>query len=734
MKYLRVTIVIISLFTVGFADVLLNGTWLFNIGDDSSWASIEFNDSAWYPITVPAAWENQGFANYDGIAWYRHKFKININKLAGDSLFLYLGKTNDAILPFINGMALCPSPRAFDSTKTVFYKFPKNILLANNILAIQFNNHDGPGGILSGPVKISTTAPLPKSEKHDYSPKQSWSRLPFSNGLVVATYDTKIREFSGFSPHIYSQISARESVPIIASSARTILFKNRREIDLTNLQTKSAGYIEGTGIVHHSMAGKDFILDQYAFAPFTLDKPFWIFYAVLSGNSLENYSLNFVINDVDPSLSVGKWSFQEGNRKWLLVVCSYDEIAPTKSFNSILKYKNENPGFSALISEIEWWKNWQKTTVLPPNISTAEATIYIQSLAILKMAQCRERFPARGQIVHSFPPNKMAVTTLAGMGFSIDAFLKSGHEEEALAALQFIFNGRCGYLKHYSGAGEAQGIGQDYSVTSNYYFGDGTEATETNEFGPVIYFGNFGITLWNLKQYIETTGDVRFLEYYWPKISTEIADVLVGNIDKTGLIRADNGFFNAGVPKHYFYSSVCACRGLVDAVWLARMVNDEARASTYENIAITLRQHIETCFSDEDLNAIKSFLEGNEIAIDAVTALGLLWVYTPQDYISKGTLAIFEKNLAAGNGFSRFPKNKNKPAREWLFGNILITSLNQHMTNFNKAKNLQNWIVGQALNNYGLIPEYYSPGSDYSGTVPLCGLGAGMYISSFWGE
>jgi GH15 family glucan-1,4-alpha-glucosidase len=217
----------------------------------------------------------------------------------------------------------------------------------------------------------------------------------------------------------------------------------------------------------------------------------------------------------------------------------------------VRKYKNEHPGFTALIKEIDWWKKWHKNTILPPNISKEEVSVYSQSVAILKMAQCRERFPARGQIVNSFPPQKKIMSAPLSMGFVIDAFLNSGHHDEALSALQFIMNGRCGSYKHFQWAGEDIGVGQNYCISTDHYFGNGLEANSAGEFGPRLYLGNFGVVLWNLKQYVEITNDVKFLEYYWPKISTEIADVIINSIDNTGLIRADNGFFNRGAPKHY---------------------------------------------------------------------------------------------------------------------------------------------------------------------------------------
>jgi len=734
MKTTQLCLLFVFLLTIAYADVPLDGNWIFNIGNDSSWAQIDLNDSFWYSITVPGSWESQGFANYDGLAWYRIPFHLDSSYLSTDKLYLHLGRVGNIARPFINGAVLADTNVVFDSSEAAYYIIPPALVRSDNLLAIKIDNKSGNGGIISGPVLISTSRPQKKITSPPHKDHRSWYDLPFSNGISTATYNVKNCGFVNFTPHIFMQPGGSEQTTIVASSARTILFKNRHEIALTEMETVSSGYINGTGIIRHKLKNKDCILDQYAFSPFTSDGAFWVFFTVLSGDSIGDYALNFEINDLAPGINIGKWSFQENDRKWLFVVCNYDKKLNPKSYNVIRKYKNEHPGFSALLKEIGWWKNWQKSTILPQNLSDTERSVYLQSLAILKMAQSREKFPSRGQIVHTFPPDQMALATVPGMGFSIDAFLKTGHYKEALATLQFIMNSNCGSLKHYSWLGENRGLGQNYTVSVNYYHGNGTEATDTSEFGPIVQLGNFGLLLWNLKQYVETTDDIRFLEYYWPKISSEIADVIINNIGVNGLIRADNGFYNPGAPKHYFYTSASAYRGLVDAVWLARTVNDEARARQYEQAAVELRKSIEVNFVNEN-GVVKSYIEGGETNLDVATALGLFWVFTPQDISSKETLTAFEKHLKFNNGFVRFQPEGGRIEHEWLFGDILIIYLNQYMTNFKNAAFLKEWISSQTFYNYGLIPEYFNNnGSDYMGTVPLSGLGAGVYISSFWGE
>lgn len=734
MKVSRIVISIVSLLSLLGADIPLGGEWRFNIGDDARWADTDYNDSTWYSISVPGLWTEQGFANYSGVAWYRTTFPFDKNYHRGDTIYLFLGVPDDSVQVFVNGQRLHKVAAAIDTSRQPLYKISTALLANTNLLALKMDSTWGGGGLRQAPVLITEIESSVKTDLPTPKAHRSWYELPFSNGISGARYNVTRRCFTSFTPHLYSQYDHQEKTPLIVSSARTILFKNRREIDLTEMETVSAGYINGTGIVHHKLQYHNGILDQYAFSPLSSKEPFWVFFSVLSGDSLADYAFNFELTDVKPGVNVGKWSFRENNKIWLFVVCNYDRNLHPKAYGAVKKYKNEHPGFTALIKEINWWKSWQQRSVVPDNISDTEKSVYLQSLALLKMAQVRERFPARGQIVHTFPPGSMAVASVAGMGFSIDAFLKSGHYEEALAALQFIMNSTCGSFKHHSWSGENRGLGQNYAVSVNYYHGNGSEATDMGEFGPVIYLGNFGILLSNLRKYIETTGDYHFLDYYWPKISSEIADVIINNIESGGLLKADNGFYNQGAPKHYFFTSSAAYRGLVDAVWLARVVNDEYRAIQYEQIAMALRHSIEEAFVNEN-GEVNFCLECDNKKLDAVNALGLLWVFTPQDISSKETLAAMEKQLAISYGYRRFPPEQRPTENEWVPADLFIANLNQFMTNFNKAEALKSWVSSQAYYNYGLIPEYYTADrADYSGLVPLCGMGAGIYISSFWGD
>ena len=44
--------------------------WKTRRGDDPRWASPAFDDSAWRAVPLPGTWQEQGYAGFDGIAWF----------------------------------------------------------------------------------------------------------------------------------------------------------------------------------------------------------------------------------------------------------------------------------------------------------------------------------------------------------------------------------------------------------------------------------------------------------------------------------------------------------------------------------------------------------------------------------------------------------------------------------------------------------------------------------------
>lgn len=137
----------------------LSGFWKFEIGDDSSYADPDFDDSAWEKIAVPGAWENEGYPGYDGFAWYRVRFSLP-EKARGRTLHLHLGRIDDADEVYLNGHLIGYQGRMPPWPETAYhiarrYLLPPSFLQDHdNLIAVRVYDDMLAGGILDGDVGI----------------------------------------------------------------------------------------------------------------------------------------------------------------------------------------------------------------------------------------------------------------------------------------------------------------------------------------------------------------------------------------------------------------------------------------------------------------------------------------------------------------------------------------------------------------------------------------------------
>lgn len=147
--------------------VNLQTIWKFQTGDDPHRKDIEFDDSSWGEIFVPAKWEDQGYRDYDGYAWYRKTFTYQAAAV-DEKMVLLLGKIDDIDQVFINGVMVgstgnFPKWQSDASTGSEYnafrgYYIPDGLLKKNqkNVIAVRVLDTGGSGGIYEGPVGILT--------------------------------------------------------------------------------------------------------------------------------------------------------------------------------------------------------------------------------------------------------------------------------------------------------------------------------------------------------------------------------------------------------------------------------------------------------------------------------------------------------------------------------------------------------------------------------------------------
>ncbi|HKM92931.1 MAG TPA: beta galactosidase jelly roll domain-containing protein [Prolixibacteraceae bacterium] len=142
----------------------LSGKWKFSIYRERGVYDIGFDDSRWNEINVPEKWDTQGYADYDGYAWYRTKF-IMPAQLTNKDMYLVLGKIDDFDKVYLNG-ALIGRTEYLEQYSSLnkgaahrlyrVYKIPLEKLRTVNVLVVEVRDEQLDGGIYEGPVGLMT--------------------------------------------------------------------------------------------------------------------------------------------------------------------------------------------------------------------------------------------------------------------------------------------------------------------------------------------------------------------------------------------------------------------------------------------------------------------------------------------------------------------------------------------------------------------------------------------------
>jgi len=150
--------------------VNLKGTWKFSIGDDPDWKNPNYNDKDWDEVYVPRSWEENGYNDYNGFAWYRTEFEL-LDDITEEIVYLSLGYIDDADEVYINGHFIGGFGNMPPNVSTAFdiqrkYEIPLKYLNFNapNHIAVRVNDYYNEGGIVSGTIGIYSVVKDPLLE------------------------------------------------------------------------------------------------------------------------------------------------------------------------------------------------------------------------------------------------------------------------------------------------------------------------------------------------------------------------------------------------------------------------------------------------------------------------------------------------------------------------------------------------------------------------------------------
>ncbi len=162
-----------------------------SVGMVEKWYAVDFDDSSWKTIDAGQQWENQGFPDLDGDAWYRKVVDIP-EGWKGKDVWIKFGGVNDAFELFVNGesvasfgqanISFAGKPSVTKVTDYIKYGEP-------NLIAVKVNDWGNSGGLWRQPVIMT----IDKKETELFKPLSDKPFNPEKEGYELYWHD----EFDG---------------------------------------------------------------------------------------------------------------------------------------------------------------------------------------------------------------------------------------------------------------------------------------------------------------------------------------------------------------------------------------------------------------------------------------------------------------------------------------------------------------------------------------------------------
>lgn len=109
-----------------------------------SWSADEFDASAWPSMSLPAAWETAGLAEFDGVVWFRREIEVP-SSWDGRDVELHLGAIDDLDSTWVNGRLV---GRTTGWNTPRLYRLPAGTLKpGRNVVAVRVLDTGGGGGL-----------------------------------------------------------------------------------------------------------------------------------------------------------------------------------------------------------------------------------------------------------------------------------------------------------------------------------------------------------------------------------------------------------------------------------------------------------------------------------------------------------------------------------------------------------------------------------------------------------
>ncbi|MEY3368302.1 MAG: hypothetical protein RI973_1457 [Bacteroidota bacterium] len=112
------------------------------------WQNPDLDDTDWNTMNLPALWEDNGLADYDGSVWFRKQFSIPAG-FQDDSLRISLNQIDDYDIVWVNGTRI---GEGFGNRNWRSYNCPASLLKPEgNVIAVRVFDAGGKGGMYTNP-------------------------------------------------------------------------------------------------------------------------------------------------------------------------------------------------------------------------------------------------------------------------------------------------------------------------------------------------------------------------------------------------------------------------------------------------------------------------------------------------------------------------------------------------------------------------------------------------------
>ncbi|MBI4704583.1 MAG: hypothetical protein HY744_26060 [Deltaproteobacteria bacterium] len=395
------------------------------------------------------------------------------------------------------------------------------------------------------------------------------------------------------------------------------------------------------------------------------------------------------------------------------------------------------------------WEAWRK----PPGADVAlctelEKQLWRQSEAVLRMGQVREPYSStrknNGMVLASLPPGEWHSGWVRDATYAVVALARSGHYDEARAALDFFLNAEpVGKFKSYVS-------NQDYRISVVRYFGNGEEEADySGQPSPNVEIDGWGMVLWAARQYVAASGDAAWLSSktklgpsVYEALSQGVAKPLEANLESNGIVKADSSIWEVhdDNKRHYAYTTMAAARGFCDMASLAKSAGRDADAGAFQLLSAKVKSVFLASFVDAQ-GALGGSLEELEMnqALDGAVAEAFTWNilddFGASSPTAVATLEALGKLRVESGGFKRNDDGQSSyDNNEWILVDLRIANALRRHGRGDEADGYIAQIIDKASANFLLLPELYNAvAADgaigrYAGSIPMVGYGGGAYI------